>query len=134
MSKNGNFDINVGPTAAGIIPDYEQYPLLTLGEWLKTNGEAIYGTRPWKIQEEGDACFTSKGDNVYAIFLKWQGDEFHLKSVKPVEGSKITMLGVPGDLKWKWDDATGLTIIYPREKARPTSCSYAWAFKIKTRQ
>lgn len=133
VSKNGNFDINVGPTAAGIIPEYEQYPLLKLGEWLGTNGEAIYGTRTWKVQEEGDACFTSKGDNIYAIFLKWQGDEFHLKSVKPVEGSKISMLGVPGDLKWKWDESTGLTIIYPRDKARPTSCSYAWAFKINVK-
>ena len=133
VSKNGNFDINVGPTAAGIIPDYEQYPLLKLGEWLSTNGEAIYGTRTWKVQEEGDACFTSKDDNVYAIFLKWQGDEFHLRSVKPAEGSKISMLGIPGDLKWKWDDFNGLTISYPREKSRPASCSYAWAFKIKVK-
>ena len=134
VSHNGNFDINVGPTAAGVIPEYEQYPLLKLGEWLKTNGEAIYGSRYWKVkQEEGDACFTSKGDNVYAIFLKWQGEDFTLKSVKPVEGSKISMLGVPGDLKWKWDATNGLTITYPRQKARPTSCSYAWAFKIKVK-
>ncbi len=73
VSRNGNFDINVGPTAAGLIPDYEQYPLLQLGSWLEVNGDAIYGTRPWKNQNEGDAWFTSKGDFVYAIFLKWQG-------------------------------------------------------------
>jgi alpha-L-fucosidase len=133
VCRNGNFDINVGPTAAGPIPDYEQYPLLKLGEWLKTNGEAIYGTRPWKVQTEGDnICFTSKGKTVYAVFLKWQGDAFHLKSVKPAKGSSITMLGVPGELKWNWDDANGLTIFYPRQKSRPTSCSYAWSFKIKT--
>jgi alpha-L-fucosidase len=131
VSHNGNFDINVGPTAIGIIPEYEQYPLLKLGGWLDVNGEAIYGTRPWKIQEEGDACFTSKGNYVYAIFLKWQGDEFHIKSLKPDEGSEITMLGVPGSLEWHWEQPDGLTIIYPRYKARPTSCSYAWAFKIK---
>ncbi|MDD4972547.1 MAG: alpha-L-fucosidase, partial [Paludibacter sp.] len=131
VSQNGNFDINVGPTGAGEIPDYEQYPLLKLGEWLKINGEAIYGTRYWKVQKEGDACFTTKADNVYAIFLKWKGEEFKLKSVKPVDGSKITMLGVPGDLKWRWDEANGLTITYPKQKARPTSCSYAWTFKIK---
>ena len=133
VSSNGNFDINVGPTAAGIIPEYEQYPLLKLGEWLNTNGEAIYGTRYWTTQKEGDARFTSKEDYVYAIFLKWQGDEFKLKAVKPVAGSKINMLGVPGDLNWTWDEANGLTIKYPRQKARPTSCSYAWAFKIKVK-
>jgi len=133
VSQNGNFDINVGPTAAGAIPDYEQYPLLKLGEWLKTNGEAIYGTHYWKVPAEGDACFTTKENNVYAIFLKWQGTEFKLKSVKPVEGSKITMLGVSGELKWKWNETNGLTITYPPQKPRPTSCSYAWSFKIKIR-
>ena len=131
VSRNGNFDINVGPTAAGKIPGYEQYPLLQLGEWLATNGEAIYGTRPWKVQQEGDAYFTAKGDFLYAIFTEWQGEEFRLKSVKPADGSKINMLGVPGDLKWRWSEQEGLTITYPRQKARPTSCSYAWSFKIR---
>lgn len=133
VSRNGNFDINVGPTAAGLIPDYEQYPLLKLGEWLGVNGEAIYETRYWSTQAEGDARFTSKNDYVYAIFLKWQGAEFKLKSVKPIAGTQINMLGVPGDLSWTWDAGKGLTIEYPREKARPTSRSYAWAFKIKVK-
>lgn len=131
VAKNGNFDINVGPTASGLIPEYEQYPLLKLGEWLQTNSEAIYETRPWKVQHEGDAYFTFKKGNVYAIFIKWQGEAFILKSVKPMDGSKITMLGVPGELKWTWNETTGLTIVYPREKVRPTACSYAWVFKIQ---
>ena len=132
VCRNGNFDINVGPTAAGIIPEYEQYPLLKLGEWLQVNGDAIYGTRTWdKKQHEGDACFTTKGEYLFAIYLKWQGSEFKLKDVKPVAGSTIQMLGVPGDLKWTWNEADGLTISYPEYKARPTSCSYAWSFKIK---
>jgi alpha-L-fucosidase len=133
VSHNGNFDINVGPNAAGLIPEYEQHPLLKLGEWLNINGEAIYGTRIWTTQQENDARFTSKGDYIYAIFLKWQGEEFKLKAVKPLEGSSITMLGVRGDLKWDWSETKGLTIHYPKQKERPTSCSYAWAFKIKVK-
>lgn len=131
VSRNGNFDINVGPTAAGIIPDYEQYPLLALGKWLEVNGEAIYGTRHWNIQNENDAWFTVKGDYLYAIFLKWQGEVFRLKSVRPVQGSVIQMLGVPGNLDWTWDETNGLSINYPEYKARPTECSYAWAFSIR---
>jgi hypothetical protein len=68
---------------------------------------------------------------LYAIFLKWQGNEFKLKDVKPVAGSTIQMLGVPGNLKWTWNETDGLNISYPDSKARPTSCSYAWSFKIK---
>ena len=41
------------------------------------------------------------------------------------------MLGVPGDIEWTWDEKQGLTIHFPSEKARPSACSYAWAFKIK---
>jgi hypothetical protein len=54
-----------------------------------------------------------------------------LKDVKPVAGTSIQMLGVTGDLKWTWNEVNGLTISYPEQKARPTSCSYAWSFKIK---
>ena len=133
VSQNGNFDINVGPTAAGIIPEYEQHPLLELGRWLNINGEAIYNTHYWNFQNEGDAYFTTKDDYVYVIYLKWQGEEFKLKSVKPVEGSKITMLGIPGELQWEWSDPEGLTINYPNHKSRPTACSYAWTFKIQVK-
>lgn len=131
VSRNGNFDINVGPMASGAIPDYEQYPLLELGKWLRVNGEAIYGTRYRDIHNEGDAWFTSKGDYLYAIFLKWQGETFSLKSVRPVEGSPITMLGVEGELAWKWDSESGLSISFPSYKSRPSYCNYAWAFRIK---
>ena len=45
VCRNGNFDINVGPTAEGMISDVEKEPLLALGRWLRVNGEAIYGSR-----------------------------------------------------------------------------------------
>jgi len=130
VSKNGNFDINVGPTAEGVITEVEKRPLIALGEWLRVNGEAIYGTRTWKVQEEGDIRFTRKGDTVYAIFMKWQGERFRIRSLRAEPGSKITMLGIPGDLKWT-QDAEGLTIEYPLSKSRPTECAYAWAIRVK---
>ena len=43
-SKDGNYLLNVGPTAEGEIPQPEVDRLLAMGRWLKTNGEAIYAT------------------------------------------------------------------------------------------
>jgi alpha-L-fucosidase len=43
-SKGGNYLLNVGPTADGIIPDPEIERLKAIGRWLHTNGEAIYAT------------------------------------------------------------------------------------------
>jgi alpha-L-fucosidase len=45
-SKGGNYLINVGPTAEGLIPDASVGRLKEIGAWMKTNGEAIYGTSP----------------------------------------------------------------------------------------
>ncbi|MBK6477380.1 MAG: alpha-L-fucosidase [Saprospiraceae bacterium] len=45
--------MNIGPRADGSIPDAVQKILLEVGAWLTINGEAIYGTRPWKIFGEG---------------------------------------------------------------------------------
>jgi alpha-L-fucosidase len=45
-SKGGNYLLNVGPTSEGLIPDPSVERLKEIGTWMKTNGEAIYGTSP----------------------------------------------------------------------------------------
>ena len=50
VSKGGNYLLNVGPTAEGLIPAPSVERLLALGEWLKLNGEAVYGTQPGPVQ------------------------------------------------------------------------------------
>ncbi|MHC4206835.1 MAG: alpha-L-fucosidase [Planctomycetota bacterium] len=56
VSRGGNLCLDIGPSADGRIPVIMQERLLQIGAWLKTNGEAIYGTRMWKVP-----CQWSKG-------------------------------------------------------------------------
>ncbi len=53
ISKNGNLLLNVGPKSDGTIPDEAKTVLLQIGEWLRTNGESIYDTRPFSVFGEG---------------------------------------------------------------------------------
>jgi alpha-L-fucosidase len=52
VSKGGNYLLNVGPTADGVIPAASQNVLRTAGRWLKVNGDAVYGAGPSPFAEE----------------------------------------------------------------------------------
>ncbi len=45
VSKGGNLLLNVGPTAEGVFPPETVERLKGIGEWMKVNGESIYGTK-----------------------------------------------------------------------------------------
>src|ERR1039458_7945298 len=152
VSKNGALLLNVGPKSDGTIPEQAANVLLAMGRWLSVNGEAIYGTRPWKISGEGppkvvggsfndtatkpytsrDIRFTTRDGLLYAIALAWPQDG-KIKMQSLARGSKVMesevagvqLLGSGDKLKWTRDNS-GLEIEMPAARTG----EFAWVFKI----
>lgn len=72
-SKGGNFLLNVGPTAEGVIPEPSVRILAEVGRWLRTNGDAIYGTTfaPPDMAQPSWGRITRKNDRLYLIVFDW---------------------------------------------------------------
>ena len=137
VSKNGTAMLNVGMRGDGTLPEKQAAILQKLGNWLKINGEGIYGTRPWNVFGEGpkkikdgnygvnstayspqDIRFTKKGTNLYAFVLETPKQAIIIKTlanggIYKNEIASISLLGSTEKLKWSRSDA-GLTIDLPK--------------------
>ena len=89
VSKNGNLLINVGPRADGTIPELQQNSLRGLGQWLKTNGEAIYGTRVFIDADSRKASqrYTRNDGELFIFVDPSQRSDVEIPSACPSDAS-----------------------------------------------
>lgn len=82
-SKGGTYLLNVGPTGLGVIPAASVTRLRTIGRWLRTNGEAIYGAARCPFPCDFTwGRMTVKGRRLYLHFFEWPKGPFRLHGVK----------------------------------------------------
>jgi alpha-L-fucosidase len=87
---DGNLLLNVGPMPDGRIEPRQVEVLAGVGEWLRKNGESIYGTRGGPFKPGDYGVSTRKGNTVYLHILKWKGDTVTLPGLpKKVTGSAL---------------------------------------------
>jgi len=153
VSKNGNLLLNVVQRPDGSLDPEVEQTLAELAAWIQINGEAIYGTRPWRVYGEGavkakgghfkedfaytakDIRFTTKGKNLYAFALGWPEDgQLVIRSLAEVPGtrsnriSRVELLGHKGRLGFT-RTPDGLAVRMPAQKP----CDHAVALKITGR-
>lgn len=151
VSKNGALLLNIGPKSDGTIPDEDQRILRDIGSWLRVNGEAIYGSRPWKVFGEGptkvvagsfkdterapftpeDLRFTVAGGALYVTVLSTSGKVVRVRSLgsslalEPRPIASVELLG-GGALEWTRTEEA-LEVQLPHE--RP--CAFGLCLKVQ---
>jgi len=135
VSKNGNLLLGIGPRADGTIPETQQAVLREVGAWLKGNGEAIYGTSPWKVAEgtaDGGAVrvrFTKRAtggeSRLYVILLdRPEVRKVTISGLRLRPGSKVSLLPEGRILRWR-QKGEDLVVFFPGDL--PPAAAYSLA-------
>ena len=114
VSRNGTMLLNLTQHGRGDLDPQVIVICKDLGDWLKINGEAVYGSRPFEVFGDNSVCYTRNQGNVYATLLDWNGAPMVLKALRAGGATlgkvtKVELLGSDLALTFVQDDQ-GLTV------------------------
>lgn len=92
VAKGGNLLLNIGPGPEGRLPATAISRLEEIAGWMAVHSEAIHGTRAVPPYKEGNIAYTRKGNTIYAIVLRGEG-EARPQSVRLPAPGPVRLLG-----------------------------------------
>jgi len=136
VSAGGNLLLDIGPAADGTIPVIMQQRLMDMGEWLRLNGDAIYGTSAF-IRNKNDQSvhpetnksifFTRKNNDLYAICMNWPQSGMLLRGLKFSGTPKVQLLGSSKPVRVR---ASGGNLTINPPALGPDEYQHAYVFRI----
>ncbi len=131
VSKGGNYLLNIGPGPDGELDGIAYQRLKEIGDWMKVNGDAIYGTRMYKVFGENDAIrFTqSKDGKVRYIFLfNFPTGKVELTKMSFAHGTVLKLMGGSKAIQWlQTDSGVEFTIPFSMKNQG----SHVWVLKVQ---
>jgi alpha-L-fucosidase len=97
--NSANFLLNVGPMPNGKIQPEFVERLHAMGEWLRKNGDSVYGTRGGPVKPRPWGVTTRKGSKVYVHVLDWPDEVLALPRIDGVQSAKLFAGGTPVSVK-----------------------------------
>ena len=132
VAKGGNLALNVGPQPDGRLPEGAIRSMEGLGEWLRSYGEAIYGTRTLAPFKRGGTAFTRNGSSAYAL---------HCFPDDAASRAREVLIPYDGPVSGVTEVSTGETLDFRRtaggclvtqSRRRPGCASIAQCFALET--
>jgi len=122
VCRNGTMLLNITQHGRGDLDSEVVRICKDIGAWLKINGEAIYGSRPFEVYGENEVCYTRNKGNVYATLLDWNGGSITLKALR-ADGatlSKVSKVEIVGsDVPLMFVQNENGLIVTPSRQAKP---------------